>query len=248
MKEILDIFYTEEKHPMQMLDMYLPDAESFPVFIYFHGGGLENEDRLSGAESMKVLAAHGVAAVAVDYRKYPEVQYPAFIEDCAAAVAWVKNNIANYGNAEGLYVGGSSAGGYLSMMLCFDGKYLGRHGIDPLEISGWFHDAGQPTKHFTVLKNSGEDFRRVIVDETAPLYHVGRAEKYAPMRFIVSDNDIDGRYEQIMLVLSTLKHFGHTNFDYKQMHGSHCHYCDIVSPVKGILGEMVLNFLKNLPK
>ena len=248
MKEILDIYYTEEKHPMQMLDMYLPDAESFPVFIYFHGGGLENEDRLSGAESMKVLAAHGVGAVAVDYRKYPEVQYPAFIEDCAAAVAWVKNNIANYGNAEGIYVGGSSAGGYLSMMLCFDGKYLGAHGMDPLEISGWFHDAGQPTKHFTVLKNSGEDFRRVIVDETAPLYHVGKAKKYAPMRFIVSDNDIDGRYEQIMLMLSTMKHFGHTNFDLRQMHGSHCHYCDIVSPVKGILGEMALDFLKNLPK
>ena len=248
MKEILDIYYTEEKHPMQMLDLYLPDAESFPVFIYFHGGGLENEDRLSGAESMKRLAAHGVAAVAVDYRKYPEVQYPAFIEDCAAAVAWVKKNIANYGNAEGLYVGGSSAGGYLSMMLCFDEKYLGAVGVDPSEIAGWFHDAGQPTKHFTVLKYDGEDARRVIVDETAPLYHIGKAKKYAPMRFIVSDNDIDGRYEQIMLVLSTLKHFGHTNFDCKLMHGSHCHYCDIVSPTKGILGEMVLDFLKNLPK
>ena len=248
MKEILDIYYTEEKHPMQMLDLYLPDAESFPVFIYFHGGGLENEDRLSGAESMKRLAAHGVAAVAVDYRKYPEVQYPAFIEDCAAAVAWVKKNIANYGNAEGLYVGGSSAGGYLSMMLCFDEKYLGAVGVDPSEIAGWFHDAGQPTKHFTVLKYDGEDSRRVIVDETAPLYHIGKAKKYAPMRFIVSDNDIDGRYEQIMLVLSTLKHFRHTNFDCKLMHGSHCHYCDIVSPTKGILGEMVLDFLKNLPK
>ena len=76
MKEILDIYYTEEKHPMQMLDLYLPDAESFPVFIYFHGGGLENEDRLSGAESMKRLAAHGVAAVAVDYRKYPRCNIP----------------------------------------------------------------------------------------------------------------------------------------------------------------------------
>ena len=111
-----------------------------------------------------------------------------------------------------------------------------------------FHDAGQPTKHFTVLKYAGEDSRRIIVDETAPLYHVGKAEKYAPMRFIVSDNDIDGRYEQILLVLSTLRHFGHTNFDYKLMHGTHCHYCDIVSPVKGILGKMVLDFIENLTK
>jgi len=248
MKTVLDIYYTKEKHPMQMLDLYLPDTESFPVFIYFHGGGLENEDRLSGAESMKVLAEGGVAAVAVDYRKYPEVQYPAFIEDCAAAVAWVKENISAYGNAKGIYVGGSSAGGYLSMMLCFDEKYLRAVGVDPTEIAGWFHDAGQPTKHFTVLKYAGEDARRIIVDETAPLYHVGKAEKYAPMRFIVSDNDIDGRYEQILLVLSTLRHFGHTNFDHKVMHGTHCHYCDIVSPVKGIFGEMVLDFIKNLQK
>ena len=248
MKEILDIYYTDEKHPMQMLDLYLPDAESFPVFVYFHGGGLENEDRLSGAESMKVLAAHGVAGVAVDYRKYPEVQYPAFIEDCAAAIAWVKKNISRYGKTEGIYVGGSSAGGYLSMMLCFDEKYLLAHGIDPLEISGWLHDAGQPTKHFTVLKYEGEDERRVIVDETAPLYHIGRQKSYSPMRFLVSDDDICGRYEQIMLVLSTLKHFGHENFDYQLMHGTHCHYCDIVSPTKGILGKMILDFIENPPK
>ena len=248
MKELLDIYYTEEKHPMQMLDIYLPDAESFPVFIYFHGGGLEAGNRTASEKARKFLAENGVCVVSVEYRMYPEVQYPAFIEDCAAAVAWVKNNIANYGNAEGLYVGGSSAGGYLSMMLCFDKKYLGAVGLDPLEIAGWFHDAGQPTKHFNVLKYSGEDSRRVIIDETAPLYHIGTQKRHSPMRFIVSDNDIDGRYEQIMLMLSTMKHFGHTNFDCKQMHGSHCHYCDIVSPVKGILGEMVLDFLKNLPK
>ena len=248
MKTVLDIYYTKEKHPMQMLDLYLPETDSFPVFIYFHGGGLENEDRLSGRESMKVLAAHGVAAVAVDYRKYPEVQYPAFIEDVAAAVAWVKKNISQYGKSEGIYVGGSSAGGYLSMMLCFDKKYLGAHGIDPLEIAGWFHDAGQPTKHFTVLKYGGADFRRVIVDEAAPLYHIGTAEKHSPMRFIVSDDDIDGRYEQIMLVLSTMKHFGYSGYDYKLMHGTHCHYCDIVSEKKGILGEMVLDFIKNPPR
>ena len=51
-----------------------------------------------------------------------------------------------------------------------------------------------------------------------------------------------------MLVLSTMKHFGYTGYDCKQMHGTHCHYCDIVSEKKGILGEMVLDFIKNPPK
>ena len=248
MKRIFDVYYTEEKHPMQQLRIYLPDAESFPVFVYFHGGGLSAEDRSAGTESMKYLAAHGVAVASVEYRLYPDAKYPEFIEDCAAALAWVKKNFSQYGNVEGVYAGGSSAGGYLSMMLCFNAAYLGAHGIDPTEISGWFHDAGQPTKHFTVLKYSGEDERRVIIDETAPLYYIGTQKDHSPMRFIVSDDDIPGRYEQIMLVLSTLKHFGYTGFDYKLMHGTHCHYCDIVSPVKGILGEMILDFIKNLPR
>ena len=247
MKEFLDIYYTAEKNPMQMLDIYLPDAESFPVFIYFHGGGLEAGNRTASEKARRFLAEHGVCVVSVEYRMYPEVTYPAFIEDCAAAVAWVKKNIANYGNAEGLYVGGSSAGGYLSMMLCFDKKYLGAVGIDPLEIAGWFHDAGQPTKHFNVLKYGGEDSRRVIVGESAPLYHIGTQKEHSPMRFIVSDNDMENRYEQTMLVLSTMKHFGYSRYDHKVMHGTHCHYCNTVDGKEGGLGALVLDFIKNPP-
>ena len=40
MKDFFDVFYTEEKNPMQRLRIYLPETESFPVFVYFHGGGL----------------------------------------------------------------------------------------------------------------------------------------------------------------------------------------------------------------
>ena len=58
-----------------------------------------------------------------------------------------------------------------------------------------------------MLKYSGEDSRRVIVDESAPLYHIGTQKEHSPMRFIVSDNDMENRLEQTELVLSTLKHF-----------------------------------------
>lgn len=248
MKELLDIYYTEEKHPMQMLNLYLPDAESFPVFVYFHGGGLFAGDRRGSAESMQFLAEHGVAVASVEYRMYPDAKYPDFIEDCAAAIAWVKKNFSQFGKVEGIYAGGSSAGGYLSMMLCFDEKYLGAHGIKPLEIAGWVHDAGQPTKHFTVLKYEGEDERRVIVDEAAPLYHIGRQKEHSPMRFIVSDDDMQNRYEQTMLVLSTLKHFGYSRYDCRVMHGKHCHYCKTVDGKEGGLGALILDFINNPPK
>lgn len=65
-------------------------------------------------------------------------------------------------------MGGSSAGGYLSMMLCFDKKYYEAVGVSPSDISGCVHDAGQPTVHFKVLKERGIDSRRIIIDESAP--------------------------------------------------------------------------------
>ena len=66
------------------------------------------------------------------------------------------------------------------MMLCFDKRYLQSVGLSNDDIAGYWHDAGQPTSHFNVLKYSGKDSRRVIVDETAPLYFIGLEEKYLP--------------------------------------------------------------------
>ncbi len=97
------------------------------------------------------------------------------------------------------------------MMLCFDKRYLNAVEMSPLEITGWIHDAGQPTSHFNVLKELGKDSRRVIVDETAPLYFVGMEENYSPMLFILAEQDMFGRYEQTMLMIKTLEHFGHAD-------------------------------------
>ena len=98
-----------------------------------------------------------------------------------------------------------------------------------------------------VLREKGIDSRRVICDDTAPIYHVGEKNKYSPMLFIVSDNDMQNRYEQTMLILSTLKHFGHGEdvVSLKEMHGGHCEYvgkrnADGVS----VLGKIVENFIK----
>lgn len=226
MKTFLDIPYVENASDMQLLDIYTPDCDTFPVYVHFHGGGLVNGSRKGFRHIAEQLCERGIASVSVEYRMFPDAKYPDFIEDCANAVKWVKDNIKNYGNCEGIYVGGSSAGGYLSMMLCFDRRWLNTVGIDLGEIKGYFHDAGQPTAHFNVLKYSGLDHRRVIIDETAPLYHIGLEESYPKMAFIVSDNDMKNRYEQTMLVLGTLKHFGYDmdKVILHEMHGTHTHY------------------------
>ncbi len=68
--------------------------------------------------------------------------------------------------------------------------------------------------------------RRIIVDESALLYHMGTQESYPPMRFIVSDNDMKNRLEQTKLVVGTMTHFGYEKFDHIVMHGTHYTYCE----------------------
>src|SRR5690606_28133160 len=145
----------------------------------------------------------------VDYRLYPNTKFPEYIIDAANALLWVIKNIKNYGNSKNIYVGGSSAGGYLSMMLCFDQSYLKNVGISNEQISGYLHDAGQPTVHLNILKERGIDSRRIIVDEAAPIYFVGLEKTYPKMMFVVSDNDVANRLEQTNLMVSTLNSFGY---------------------------------------
>lgn len=205
MKSILNIPYKENL----CLDLHLPEARSFPLFVYFHGGGLCSGSKDVGEEFAKMFTDRGIALAAVDYRMYPDAKFPDFIEDSAQSIRFLKDNIGTWGACTGIFAGGSSAGGYISMMLCFDKRFLTAVAMSPLEITGWIHDAGQPTSHFNVLQELGKDSRRLIVDETAPLYFVGLEESYSPMRFILATQDMFGREEQTMLTMKTLEHFGH---------------------------------------
>ena len=236
-------------HPAQLLDVYLPETADFPTFVYIHGGGFEARDKTFGSVMAAYLAEHGVGVVCVGYRKYPEAVYPEYIRDSAAAVAWAHKNMPAYGANGKLFVGGSSAGGYASMMLCFDKRWLAPYKLPADAIAGWFHDAGQPTTHFNVLRERGIDSRRVVVDEAAPLYHIGETASYAPMHFIVCDNDIASRYEQTMLVLSTLRHFKYdmSTVSHQVLEGKHCWYITARDEAgDSVLGKLVLEFISRL--
>lgn len=250
MKLIKDIYYTNVCHEEKKLDLYLPDSEEFDIFVCFHGGGIEKGDKDGYIPNVtEYLLKKNIAVANANYRMYPEAQFPEFIKDAAAAVAWVKKNIENYGKCRKIYVGGSSAGGYLSMMLCFDKRFLAPHGIHPTEIDAFIHDAGQPTAHFNTLRERGIDPRRVIIDETAPIYHIGTEENYANMLFIVATQDMENRYEQTMLALSTMKHFGHADkCTLKVMEGyNHCKYDnEFDENGESILGKIIYDYVSNL--
>ena len=244
MKSIFDLAYKENL----FLDLHLPETDEFDLFVYFHGGGLSAGNRGGVEVFAKTLADRNIATATVQYRMYPDAKFPDFIVDCADSIRYLKDNIAQYGKCNRIYVGGSSAGGYLSMMLCFDKRYLNAVGLEPTDIDAYIHDAGQPTSHFNVLKELGKDSKRIIVDETAPMYFVGMDETYAPMLFIVSDNDMFGRFEQTMLMVKTLEHFGHAdNVQTQVMHGGHCAYVyKADEDGEGILAKVILSYLEKL--
>ena len=222
MKLLQDIVYNRHD---QKLDLWLPEQNFDTVFVFFHYGGLERGDKSKSDKYGEYLTQRGIALASANYRMYPEARYPDFLEDAAEAVAWVKTHIGEYSpNCSRIFAGGSSAGGYISMMLCFDDRWLGKHGIAPTDLTGFLHNSGQPTAHFRVLEERGLHKHRLVVDETAPLYWVGTRDTLPPMLFVVSDNDMENRLEQTMLTVSTLKHFGFTEpqVQMQLLEGKHC--------------------------
>lgn len=247
MKIIENVYYTNLQHPQQVLDVHLPDAESFPTLIWFHGGGLCSGDKKH--PMIAALVEMGIAVVSANYRMYPEAVYPEFIQDAAAVVGWAYKHMEAYGEVTGYFIGGTSAGGYLTQMLCFDKKYLGKHGINADNVAGYIMDAGQPTTHFNVLKERGVDPRRVIIDEAAPIYHITAGRNYAPMQIFVAENDMRNRFEQTQLMISTLKHLGceESKIDYHYMPGyKHTAYLnDFGEDGKNVFAEKVHPFIQN---
>ncbi|PZR81463.1 MAG: esterase [Hyphomicrobiales bacterium] len=118
--------------PSQKLDIYIPaDAidKKLDVIVFFYGGrwtyGAKADYRFVGA----AFAEKDFIVVIPDYRKYPQVRFPVFVEDGAKALAWVYDNIATYhGNPERIHVAGHSAGAHIGALLAADAHYLGNEG------------------------------------------------------------------------------------------------------------------------
>lgn len=247
--KILSDIYYDTKHGLA-LDIYLPvNSEPKAVFIFYHGGGFENYRQKDMGKPLSIeLAKNGIVCVNPSYRHYPQAHFPDFIEDGAAAVAWTMRHIQEYCMCSDVFIGGHSAGAYLSMLLCFDERYLYKFDIDPRkDIKGFIFASGQPTAHFNVLKERGMDPRSVIIDETAPLYYV--KEEGAPLLVICTTNDIENRLEETNLFISTLKHFHYKgSIEYHVLEGyGHSNYLfpDAARPEKPSFGSrMITEFIQ----
>ena len=120
-----DLSYGEG--PRRKLDLYIPEAaaEPLPTVVFFYGGGWRTGERADYLFVGEAFASRGYATAIVDYRLYPEVRYPAFLEDGAAAVAWIRRYGAEYGlDPSALYLVGHSAGAYIAAMLALEPRWL----------------------------------------------------------------------------------------------------------------------------
>ncbi len=124
-------------HPRQRLDVFTPVGGSpgAPVLVFFYGGSWKNGSKEDYAFVGHALAAQGFVTVLPDYRLYPEVRFPDFLDDGAQALAWVERNIAAYGgDPSRVVLAGHSAGAYNAVMLGLNPSYLRRAGVDPRVI------------------------------------------------------------------------------------------------------------------
>lgn len=117
--------------PRQQLDIYVPaDLKApAPVVLFFYGGGWQGGDRTDYLAFGQAMASAGMVAVVADYRLYPQVKYPGFVEDAAGALAFVRAHAAHYGgDADRIFVAGHSAGAYNAVMLASEPKFLAARG------------------------------------------------------------------------------------------------------------------------
>lgn len=176
--------------PRQKLDLYLPEkaGSRVPVVVFFYGGGWEGGNRKNYRFVGAALASRGVLTVIPDYRVYPEVVFPVFVEDGARAVKWVQDEISRLGGDAGrVYLMGHSAGAHIAAMLALNRQYLESAGGDTTRLAGLIGLAGPydflPLKSATLRKIFGDPAPRL----TQPIDFVTGAAP--PALLITGDAD-----------------------------------------------------------
>ncbi|MGE8189852.1 alpha/beta hydrolase [Pseudomonas sp. NPDC086278] len=176
--------------PRQKLDVYVPrhPAANAPVVVFFYGGSWNSGSRSDYGFVGEALASRGIVAVLADYRLYPQVRYPLFLEDNAKAVAWTHEHIRQFsGNPQRLYLMGHSSGAYNAAMLALDPGLLGAVGLSPHDLSGWIGLAGP----YDFLPIENPDVRPVFFwpnspPQSQPINHVSHG---APPALLIASRD-----------------------------------------------------------
>jgi acetyl esterase/lipase len=192
------------------LDLFLPPASGHdsPAIVWFHGGGLTGGSKNGAKKLADRFTQAGIAFAAVNYRLSPQATYPAYIDDTAAAFAWVKAHAGEHHiDPARIFVGGHSAGGYLAFMVGLDDRWLKPYGLTPSAIAGLIPISGQTMTHYTVREERGiKDHNIISADEAAPINHLHKDTP--PFLILYADHDMAARAEECMYLAAALRATG----------------------------------------
>lgn len=132
----------------QKLDIYLPKAPEKSttlkkVIIFYYGGNWDSGERADYKFVAEALASQGYIVVIPDYRVYPEVLFPTFMDDPVSVAKWVKTNIEKYnGDVNKVFLAGHSAGAHMAVMMAINPVYLAQASLKPDDFAGVIGLAG----------------------------------------------------------------------------------------------------------
>lgn len=138
-----DVAYGEL--PRQKLDIYRPskNVETGPVVIFFYGGSWKSGERGKYRFIGEALTRKGLTVVIPDYRLYPDVTFPAFMNDAAKAVRWTLDNLGgSIDTARPIFLAGHSAGAHIAALMTVDTQYFRQAGVSSAQICGVIGVAG----------------------------------------------------------------------------------------------------------
>lgn len=191
------------------LDVYQEKEISgkHPVVIFFYGGSWREGKKAQYEFVGSKFSKNGYITVIPDYRKYPDVKFPDFVEDGAKAVAWVINNIDKYnGDVNNIYIAGHSAGAHIGSLLASDERYLAPYKINPdTALAGFIGLSGG--YDFIPEKESR---KAVFVDDKKNGYHNVAAARFLsgdepPMLLLHGEKDEIVEVEQTYLFEKDIK-------------------------------------------
>jgi acetyl esterase/lipase len=195
--------------PRQKLDIYVPDrlTAPAPVILFFYGGSWQSGSKELYRAFGQAFASRGIVVAVADYRLYPQVKYPAFLNDGALALRYVHDHAAAHGgDPNRLFLAGHSAGAYIAVMLDSDLQYLKAANDDPSWIRGVIGIAGPydflPLRDKNLIDLFGGD----RVAATQPINHIDG--KRAPMLLAHGTADSTVGIQNTRRMAAKLRSFG----------------------------------------
>jgi acetyl esterase/lipase len=159
------------------------------VIVFFYGGAWQDGDKGDFLFVAQALASTGAIVVVPNYRTYPEVTYPGFIEDGAAATAWTVRNIASYGgDPKSIFLSGHSSGAYIAIMLLLDRDYLAKAGVGDVKLAGGIGISG-PYDFLPITRKDIKPIFEVVPDMAlTQVIHYARADS-PPLLLLHGETD-----------------------------------------------------------